>query len=209
LAYNEHIASQFLYKGRRIQGSSHVGPEVRKCRDRVKHRVGNAVRKSVSSLHAKRTLDVGTGFGSNVRVLAQEFMGKGKIWSIDPSAKVLREIRRMLRSNSLLKDVKLVRAKAEDMPFDDEFFNLVTSVMLVHHLANPRKGLMEMVRVLRDGGKLVIVDWRPITSEVIPHRARDFADPERIHKILTRLGISVRLRNYRYWYLIQGIKTAT
>jgi len=207
LAYNERIASQFLYKGRKIRGSTHLQPEARKRRDRVKRRVSNAVRKSVLSLGAKKVLDVGTGFGSNVRVLAREFMGKGKIWSIDPSVGVLGEIGCMLRAEGLLKDVKLVRAKAEDMPFDDGFFNLVTSVMLVHHLANPRKGLQEMVRVLEHGGKLVLADWRPAASEVIPHRAEDFADPERIRKILTQLGISVRSRNYRYWYLIQGIKT--
>ena len=202
------LQSEFFYKGRKTERSSHTRPGTIRRREQIKRRVGNAIEKSVSGFDAKRVLDVGTGFGSNVKRLAREFGARGKIWSIDPSTGVLREVRGMLRAEGLLKDVKLVRAEAEKMPFGDGFFGLVTAVMLIHHLANPQKGLQEMVRVLSDGGKIVLVDWRPIASEVVPHRASDFSRPQTISMILGRLGMSVKLREYRYWYLIAGVKSA-
>jgi ubiquinone/menaquinone biosynthesis C-methylase UbiE len=189
-----------------MQRPQAIDPEIAKRRDKVRERVQNVVVRLVSHMHARRILDVGTGFGYNVRLLAQLFKGKKEVWSIDPSFEVLREARRMLNANGLTKNVKLLNAKVEDMPFQDGFFDMISSVMLVHHLVDFRNGLREMVRVLADNGRLFIVDWRPVSSKVIPHRARDFADPEEILQILVQLGLSVRLRKYRYWYFIEGKK---
>jgi len=204
LGSDEYLIHQFLHKGRRMRARAHIRPEAKKRRDKVKRRVQNAMRKSVSGSDARRILDVGTGFGSNARLLAEILGGRGKIWSIDPSLGVLREVERILKAERILKHVKLIQAKAEDLPFRDGFFSLVTSAMLVHHLVNAHQGLREMVRVLAKGGMLVLVDWRPVTSEVVPHQARDFVAPEKILQILTQSGVSVKLRKYRYWYLIQG-----
>ncbi len=202
------LQSEFFHKGRKTQRRQHTRPEAIRRREQTKRRVGNAIEKSVSGSSAKRVLDVGTGFGSNVKRLAREFGKRGKVWSIDPSPGVLREVRRMLRAEDLLNDVKLVKAGVERMPFGDGFFGLVTAVMLIHHLSDPQRGLQEMVRVLSDGGKIVLADWMPIASAVVPHRASDFPRPRKISAILSQLGISVKLREYRYWYLIQGAKTA-
>ncbi len=190
-----------------MRGHPHADPETAKRRDRIKERVQNAILKLISHIRARRILDVGTGFGHNVGLLAQLFKGKGKVWSIDPSPEVLREARRMLEADGLIKNVMLLDAEAEDLPFHDGFFDIVTSVMLVHHLVDAQNGLREMVRVLADHGILVLVDWRPVSSEVVPHRARDFADPERIRRILIQLGLSIKLQKYRYWYLIEGTKS--
>jgi ubiquinone/menaquinone biosynthesis C-methylase UbiE len=204
---NTDIQSQFFYKGRKIQRSSETRPEAMRRREQIKRRVGNAMKKSVSDLDAKRVLDVGTGFGSNVKRLAMEFGGRGKVWSIDPSPVVLQEARWMLRAEGLLRNVRLVQAQAEKIPVREGYFGLVTAVMLIHHLANPQSGLQEMVRVLSDGGKLILADWRPVASEVVPHRARDFPRAKMVGMILDRLGLSVKLREYRYWYLIVGTKS--
>ena len=202
------LQSEFFHKGRKTRRRQHTRPEAIRRREQIKRRVGNAIEKSVSGSCAKRILDVGTGFGSNVKRLAKEFGKRGKVWSIDPSPGVLTEVRRMLRAEGLLNDIKLVRAGVEKMPFSDGFFGLVTAVMLIHHLSNPQRGLQEMVRVLSDGGKIVLADWRPIASEMVPHRESDFPSPRKISAVLTRLGLSVELREYRYWYLIQGVKPA-
>jgi len=204
---NMDLQSEFFHKGRKTQRGRHTRPEAIRRREQIKRRVGNAIEKSVSGSSAKRVLDVGTGFGSNAKRLAREFGKRGRVWSIDPSPGVLREIGRMLRAEDLLNDIKLVRAGVERMPFGDGFFDLVTAVMLIHHLADPQRGLQEMVRVLSDGGKIVLADWMPIASAVVPHRASDFPRPRKISTILTQLGIPVKLREYRYWYLIQGTKS--
>jgi len=208
LGSNESLSSQFLHKDQRMRRSSHIPPQVGKIRDRVQRRVENAMRRNILGSDARRVLDVGTGFGSNVRLLAQEFKGKARVWSIDPSSGVLREVRHMLRADGLLEHVKLIQAKAEEMPFDDGFFTLVTSAMSIHHFVSAQDGLSEMVRVLADKGRLVLTDWRPLASEIVPHRARDFARPERICRILSRLGVSTRLRRYHYWYMVRGNKTS-
>lgn len=82
-----------------MQRPQAIDPEIAKRRDKVRERVQNAVVRLVSHMHARRILDVGTGFGYNVRLLAQLFKGKKEVWSIDPSFEVLREARRMHQHN--------------------------------------------------------------------------------------------------------------
>lgn len=66
--------------------------------------------------------------------------------------------------------MRYVEAGAERMPFDDEYFDVVTSFNALDHVEDVRASLAEMARVLRPGGTmLVVVDIhrRPTVAE--PH----------------------------------------
>ena len=83
----------------------------------------------------------------------------------------------------LLEDVALVHENAEDMPFGDEVFDVVTSVYLFHELPrSARRGVIaEMVRVLRPGGLLVIEDSAQL-ADAMPIRWFLERHPEDFHE---------------------------
>jgi|HubBroStandDraft_4_1064222.scaffolds.fasta_scaffold92723_2 ubiquinone/menaquinone biosynthesis C-methylase UbiE len=92
-----------------------------------------------------RALDVGCGTGQSTRALleiADEIVG------LDNSAE-------MLSHAVLHAQVRYVKARAEELPFDDESFGLIT-VALAFHWFDQRKFMLEAQRVLRPGGWLVI-----------------------------------------------------
>ena len=57
---------------------------------------------------------------------------------------------------------KWIEAPAEALPFPDRTFDIVVCRSLLHHLQDPKKGLSEMVRVLKPGGQWVC--WEPNLS---------------------------------------------
>ena len=94
---------------------------------------------------AIRILDVGCGTGANL-----EMLGKfGEASGVDVSADALEFCRK--RGLSQVK-----QGLAEDLPFAEESFDLVTALDVVEHLDDDVAGLKEMRRVLRKGGRALI-----------------------------------------------------
>ena len=50
-----------------------------------------------------------------------------------------------------------VEANGEDLPFDDDSFNLITSIGSLEHYINPEIGLREILRVAKPGAKIFII----------------------------------------------------
>ncbi len=101
----------------------------------------------------KRVLDVACGTG---RTLAQLQLAHPelKLYGLDLSPYYVQLAR------DTLDDVSLVAENAEEMPFADATFDVVTSTYLFHELPRNarRKVLAEMVRVCKPGGRIVIED---------------------------------------------------
>jgi demethylmenaquinone methyltransferase/2-methoxy-6-polyprenyl-1,4-benzoquinol methylase/phosphoethanolamine N-methyltransferase len=58
----------------------------------------------------------------------------------------------------------------EDLPFPDASFDVVLSSLMVHHLPGDelkRRGFAEMRRVLKPGGRLLVVDFEPPASRLL------------------------------------------
>jgi SAM-dependent methyltransferase len=102
-----------------------------------------------------RALDVGCGTG----VLAERLAAKGyEMTGIDPSDGMLDVLRARTQS------VTAVLGSGTDLPFEDGSFDLVFTVAVLHHVADPgdvHKTLTEMVRVARPGGRIVVWDHNP------------------------------------------------
>ena len=98
-------------------------------------------------------VDVGTGPG----VVSFLLKGLGhKLTAVDLSEGMLEQAR--LNSKTLHYDVEFQQADAENLPFADASFDGLASRLVLWNLTNPERALREWVRVLRPGGKLVILD---------------------------------------------------
>jgi ubiquinone/menaquinone biosynthesis C-methylase UbiE len=73
--------------------------------------------------------------------------------------------------------VQTVVGRAEQLPFAQASFDLVTCVNSLHHIARPARALDEMARVLAPGGRLVLED---MVADPDPRRARRWEEIERL-----------------------------
>ena len=113
----------------------------------------------------EKILDVGCGTGA-VTLPAKVRVGKsGEAAGIDPAPEMITVARQKASRAGLEIDFRV--GVIESLPFPDGTFDAVTSSLMMHHLPeNVRaKGMAEILRVLKPGGRLLIADMmRPNTS---------------------------------------------
>jgi len=122
--------------------------------------VGNTLLQS-----GENVLDVGCGTGG-VTIPAKIRIGEnGNAAGIDPAPEMIDIARRKASRAGLEIDFRV--GVIESLPFPDRTFDAVTSSLMMHHLPEhvQVKGLAEIRRVLKPGGRLLIADMmRPSPS---------------------------------------------
>lgn len=101
-----------------------------------------------------QVLDIGCGAGA-AAMAAAPLLSEGSVVGVDPSADFVRIANRRARR---LGNVSFRVARAEELPFGDGCFDVAWSVHSTHHWGELKAGLAEVRRVLRPGGRLLIVE---------------------------------------------------
>lgn len=114
--------------------------------------------KQLKALQPKNILDVATGTG-DVAILAEKMLHPIKITGIDISEGMLDIGRRKIGDLGLQKKIELLQGDSETIGFADNSFDAITVAFGVRNFQNLEKGLSEMLRVLRPGGKLVVLEF--------------------------------------------------
>ena len=175
------------------------------------HGYGGAIRKELGGRLPRgrklKVLDVGTGFGINVAFLARSLPEGSEVWTVDPSREVLAEVKAALAKEGL-REVRFAEASADDMDFADGYFDSVVSVMVLHHIEKLQPSLKEMARVLKPGGTLVVVDYKPEASRELEfrtlHEEKDFFRPAAVVRGLEKVGLAGRSTDFGVWYLVEA-----
>ena len=113
-------------------------------------------------------LDVGCGTGE-VTLLAKTFAKEGNVYGIDPAPEMITVARSKAARKKL--DIDFRVGVIEALPFPNASMDVVTSSLMMHHLPNDLKvrGLAEIYRVLKPGGRLLIADFMRPTDSFINH----------------------------------------
>src|SRR6478609_3164756 len=159
-------ADQFNRQSDRY-GKSHILADTSDVVDALK---GIAVPKN------GRALDVATGGGHTALCLARSG------WSVtagDVAERMLANARKLLEEAGYSLETRLF--PAEEIPFADASFDLVTSRVAPHHFVSPAKFVSESARVLKSGGHLMVIDGSvpdddPETEEWL-HKIEKWRDP--------------------------------
>jgi ubiquinone/menaquinone biosynthesis C-methylase UbiE len=122
------------------------GPSHRVLIGRIRALVGNA---------RFRLLDVGCGTGVFAARVREEF-ARSEVWGVDLVASMLSKGRH--RWNGPAGRAIPVQGDSERLPFATGSFDLVTSSNSFHHYPRQDVAIQEMRRVLRPGGRLLIID---------------------------------------------------
>jgi ubiquinone/menaquinone biosynthesis C-methylase UbiE len=111
-----------------------------------------------------RVLDVATGAGHTALALAPHV---AKVTASDITEAMLAEAKKLATARGL-GNVKTVPAKAEDLPFPDMSFDLVTCRLAAHHFTDVAAFAAEAYRVLMPNGLLAVVDNISPDQEIFP-----------------------------------------
>ena len=120
--------------------------------------------RELKPLAPKTVLDVATGTG-DVAIMAARILKPDRITGIDISEGMLEIGRKKINKLLLNNKIELIKGDSEAINSADNSFDAVTVAFGVRNFENLEKGLSEILRVLRPGGKLVILEFsRPVGS---------------------------------------------
>jgi ubiquinone/menaquinone biosynthesis C-methylase UbiE len=98
-------------------------------------------------------LEIGGGTGANAPYYGP---GVGSLTVTEPSTPMIARLQRRL--NEYQPEAKLLRAPAEDLPFEDDSFDVAVSTLVLCSVDDQPRAIRELRRVLRPGGRLVFLE---------------------------------------------------
>jgi demethylmenaquinone methyltransferase / 2-methoxy-6-polyprenyl-1,4-benzoquinol methylase len=119
--------------------------------------------RELGSIRPKTILDVATGT-ADMPILMMKYLHPDKITGIDISEGMLELGKQKIARLQLENRISLQTGDAEEIHFPDASFDAVTVAFGVRNFQNLEKGLTEMNRVLKSGGKLVILEFSKPTK---------------------------------------------
>lgn len=114
--------------------------------------------RQLQELQPKQVLDVATGTG-DVAILTYKMLKPEKIVGIDISEGMLELGRKKIAQLGWTDRILLQNGDSETISFPDHTFDAITVAFGVRNFENLEKGLTEMYRVLKQGGRLVILEF--------------------------------------------------
>ena len=156
--------------------------------------------KQLLEINPKKILDVATGT-ADVAIMASGILKPDKIIGIDISDGMLDIGRKKKEKLDLQNTIELLNGDCETINFDDDSFEAVTVAFGVRNFENLEKGLSEIKRVLKPGGKLVILEFSKPKMPVVKSMYNVY-----MKIICPGVGKLFSKNRYAYEYLDKSIK---
>jgi ubiquinone/menaquinone biosynthesis C-methylase UbiE len=121
--------------------------------------INRALVEALAPVAGEHILEVGCGSGVLCRPVAPCVAPGGKITGVDISSEFLKLAQGYAASADLSNLIQWGASQAEFLPFQDASFDGVFAARLLLHVSEPQLVLNELVRVVRPGGRVVVMDW--------------------------------------------------
>jgi len=145
-----------------------------------------------------KVLDIAGGTGDLARAFARRAGPSGEVWLTDINDSMLRVGRDRLADKGMLMPVAV--CDAERLPFPDGYFDRVSVAFGLRNMTHKDRALAEMRRVLKPGGKLLVLEFSRIAAPLAP--AYDWYS----FNVLPWLGRKVAGDEASYRYLAESIR---
>lgn len=145
-----------------------------------------------------KILDIAGGTGDLALAWSKKAKGNPEIWLTDINQSMLEVGRdRLLNDGRIL---PLALCDAEELPFPDEHFDIVSVAFGLRNMTHKDKALKEMCRVLKKGGHLLVLEFSKIYKPLSP-----FYDLYSF-KMLPLFGKIIAKDSESYQYLVESIR---
>jgi demethylmenaquinone methyltransferase/2-methoxy-6-polyprenyl-1,4-benzoquinol methylase len=163
------------------------------------HRIWKAFTIQVSGVRAgDRVLDVAGGTADLSSAFAKRVGETGEVWLTDINNAMLTRGRdRLLDEGAVM---PTAQCDAEKLPFPSDYFDVVTVAFGLRNMTHKDVALAEMRRVLRPGGRLLVLEFSKVWEPLAP--AYDLYS----FKLLPWLGQKIAKDSDSYRYLAESIR---
>ena len=145
-----------------------------------------------------KVLDIAGGTGDLAKAFAKKAGPSGQVWLTDINDSMLRVGRDRLMDHGVL--VPTAVCDAEKLPFPDGYFDRVSVAFGLRNMTHKDRALAEMRRVLKPGGKLLVLEFSRVAKPLAP--AYDWYS----FNILPWIGKKVAGDEDSYRYLAESIR---
>ena len=111
------------------------------------------LRRSLLAAASGQVLEIGGGTGANLSFYGPRVEA---LTMTEPEPPMVRRLERRAREQAPL--TRVLRAPAEDLPFEDGTFDVVVSTMVLCGVSDQPRALRQLRRVLRPGGQLLFIE---------------------------------------------------
>ena len=145
-----------------------------------------------------KVLDIAGGTGDLAHAFAKQAGPQGEVWLTDINDSMLRVGRDRLIDDGIV--LPCAVCDAERLPFPDNYFDRVSVAFGLRNMTHKDRALAEMARVLRPGGKLLVLEFSHIAKPLAP--VYDWYS----FNVLPWLGSKVAGDAESYRYLAESIR---
>ncbi len=149
----------------------------------------------------QKILDVAGGTGDLTAKFSRLTGEQGEVVLADINDSMLKVGREKLRNKGIVNNIHYVQANAESLPFPDNHFDLITIGFGLRNVTHKDKAIESMFRVLKPGGRLLILEFSKPTN-VVMSKLYDLYS----FKILPKMGQLIAKDSDSYQYLAESIR---
>ena len=149
----------------------------------------------------QRVLDLGGGTGDLAAKFSRIVGETGQVVLADINNSMLKVGRSKLRDQGIIGNMSYVQANAEALPFPDDYFDCITISFCLRNVTDKDKALASMFRVLKPGGRLLILEFSKPQVEMLSK----VYDAYSFH-LLPKMGELIANDADSYRYLAESIR---
>jgi len=175
------------YMGRRIAQTMHwLGAEwlIRNRREREES--AEEMREQLGLEPGMVVCDMGAGNGYHSLPMAEMVGEEGMVWAVDIQPQMLQMLRERAAAEGV-ENVKTVLGELHDPRLPEGVFDLIVLVDVYHEFSHPEQMLAGMRAALKEGGRMVLVEYRA-EDETVPIKPEHKMSKEQIEKEMVGNG---------------------
>lgn len=148
-----------------------------------------------------KVLDLAGGTGDLSIKFSQLVGDKGIVVLVDINHTMIKMGQKKIRNLGIFKNIIYIQANAEALPFPSNTFDCIAISFGLRNFTNKKTALSSIYRVLKPGGKLLILDFSVPTSQLINKIYKFYS-----FYVLPKLGNFIAKDTNSYQYLVESIR---